>query len=83
MDIRKGLSYLNRKGEWIDNVLLLHWQNVNTETPKYRMEIRRLDKNHPECFMYIHLFLDYLYYYAQKSLFRILGGLKRRIRWKE
>lgn len=79
MDMTSGkLSYINKKGEVIDDVLLLHWQNVNTQTPKYKIEILKLDKK-----SVFTVSLQTLYYYTSyyiKCVFlRFWNGVKRRI----
>lgn len=79
MDIASGkLSYLNKKGEVIDDVILLHWQNVNTETPKYKIEILKLDKKSVFTFNLLTLYY-YTSYYVKCSFFRFWNGIKRRV----
>lgn len=72
MDITSGkLSYTNKKGDVIDNVLLLHWQNVNTETPKYKIEILKLDKKSLFTFSLQALYY-YISHYVRCVFFKIL-----------
>lgn len=81
MDITSGrLSYLNKK-EVINDVMLLHWQNVNTETPKYKIEVLKLDKKSVFTF-YLLKFYYYTSYYIKYAFLRFWNGIKRRgLRW--
>lgn len=79
MDITSGkLSYTNKKGDVIDNVLLLHWQNVNTETPKYKIEILKLDKKSLFTFSLQALYY-YISHYVRCVFLRFWNGIKRRM----
>lgn len=47
-NMAKGLcSYYNDQTGWVDDVLLVHWQNVNTNKPLYRTEVKRMTEKNP------------------------------------
>lgn len=77
MDIsKKKLCYLNNSNQWINNVLVLHWQNQNTQTPKYKIEIKRMNGN----MSIFYYFYYYLMWYFGRIFKRVKNGLLRRIK---
>lgn len=79
MDIKKRrLSYQNNEGKVVDNVLLLHWQNVNTEKPSYKIEVKKLT-NMPKIVFLVLCMWYYISYYLKQLLFKGWRGIKRRL----
>ena len=80
MDIGcRKLNYLNSNAEWYENVLLLHWQNINTETSLNKIEVRKLDKK-PIAFEIIVWKQGYnISYFVKRAFSCIKSRLLRRI----
>lgn len=78
-DISNGyLSYINKKNQLIDNVFLCHYQNFNTEKPKYKIEAYKI--NHRKVSLLIITPIYYLTYFLKKVNIRLYMGIKRRLR---
>lgn len=61
---------------WISNVKLLHWQNVNTQKPIYRIEVAKLSIN----YNFILAILYYFYhssYFLNNQIHRIIRKIKQ------
>lgn len=68
-NILKGLlSYKRSNGKWIDNVILLHWQNCNTQKPSYKIEV---DSLHRKKHSYIQSTLIKAAYLYRKGVWKI------------
>lgn len=77
---RHFLRYTMDGNKWISHVKLLHWQNINTETPRYFYEIMRLktQTNYlQKVFGEIWSFLYAVFYYTKKYIRRGICKMKR------
>lgn len=75
------LSYTVDGNKWINDVKLLHWQNKNTETPKYKIAVDSIENENG--FHKIILKLKkpfyYIIYYFRKCFKRFVNGIQRRL----
>lgn len=42
--LKGGLSYMESNGNWVKNVGLIHWQNINIKKPRYISEVIQLNE---------------------------------------
>ena len=76
MDMReKQLNYLDNNKQWNYNVLLLHWQNINTKTPKYKIEVRIINSNGKVKLLGLYK----IWYNFTFFLEEVFGKIKRKI----
>lgn len=70
-NIAKGiLSYTIDGKTWITNTRLLHWQNINTESAKYKTEIDRMSKNN------VTVKMNQIKYYSQDYSKKIIQAIR-------
>lgn len=73
------LKYSNDGINWIENVILIHWQNYFTETPLYYKEVLKLKYKRNKIKMYILYILYIIKYHIKRNKNRIINRIERRI----
>lgn len=64
-----------KNGAVINNVKLMHWQNINTQKPLYRIEVARLRTNNRVVLSILHAYY-YCIYFINKHTNRVMQKLK-------
>lgn len=76
----KKLCYMNKKDNWIENVLLLHWQNLNTKKPQYKIEIVRLNERIPDLLIMLWKPVCFFYSYLENIFEKIVNRLAQKVK---
>lgn len=80
IDMKMGkVSYKNGKGDLVEDVLLVHWQNINTEKPKYKIEVKKIDDNFKFVLFLLNIWY-YLSYYVKYNFGRVGNKLMQKMK---